>query len=233
MNENRKKYIFAWGILVIVFNLVVFVTPSEIAGYSKFRGAFWAGYLFVMVGMLLQFVCTWKSLEVNSSEKMFYKLPMLKLGYSTMIAMFVFGVAAMVIPNVPYWLGYIACLIILVFQIMAILKASAASSLIQNTEAKVKNNTSAWSMLIINAQGILDRAKSEEIKSQVKKVYEKLRFSDPVSNDDLYSIEEQIGVLLDKLNDAVVADDIEKSKGISTELIQRIQERNNKCMLYK
>ena len=71
MNDNRKKYIFCWGLLVAVFNLISFVTPSEVKGYVKFTGAFWAGYLFVMVGMLVQLVCTWNSLSVDNPPKLF------------------------------------------------------------------------------------------------------------------------------------------------------------------
>lgn len=233
MNDNRKKYIFCWGILVAVFNLISFVTPSEVKGYVKFTGAFWAGYLFVMVGMLVQLVCTWNSLSVDNAPKLFHKLPMLKLGYVTMVLMFVFGAAAMVIPNVPYWMGYVVCLLILAFQVIAIQKASVASDLIQKLDENVDKSTFEWKLMIAEIEGILNKSKSQDTKKKLNSVYEKIRYSDPKSNELLTDVEKQIRILIEKLNEAVVADDESQISELTTEIIQRVEERNKKCMLLK
>ena len=233
MNDNRKKYIFCWGILVAVFNLISFVTPSEVKGYVKFTGAFWAGYLFVMVGMLVQLVCTWNSLSVDNAPKLFYKLPMLKLGYVTMVLMFVFGIAAMVIPNVPYWMGYVVCLLILAFQVIAIQKASVASDLIQKLDENVDKSAFEWKLMIAEIEGILNKSKSQDTKKKLNSVYEKIRYSDPKSNELLTDVENQIRILIQKLNEAVVADDESQISELTTEIIQRVEERNKKCMLLK
>lgn len=233
MNDNRKKYIFCWGILVVVFNLVSFVTPSEVKGYVKFTGAFWAGYLFVMVGMLVQLVCTWNSLSVDNAPKLFYKLPMLKLGYVTMVLMFVFGIAAMAIPNVPYWMGYVICLIILAFQVIAIQKASVASDLIQKMDENVAKSTFEWKLMVAEIEGILNKTKSQDTKKKLNSVYEKIRYSNPKSNELLIDVENQIRILIEKLNEAVVADDESQISELTTEIIQKVEERNKKYMLLK
>ena len=31
-----KKYVIAWAVLVVIFNVIVFAVPSQIAGMSKF-----------------------------------------------------------------------------------------------------------------------------------------------------------------------------------------------------
>ena len=233
MNENRKKYIFCWGIFVVVFNLVSFITPAELKGYDKFGGAFWAGYLFVMIGMLVQFVCTWNALSVENAKKMFYKLPMLKLGYATMVLMFIFGTAAMTIPNIPYWLGYVVCLFVLAVQVIAIQKASIASDLIQMVDEKVSKSTFEWRFMVTEIEEILSKSKSKETKVIVNSVYEKIRYSDPKSNELLEEVENQIRTLLGKLSEAVALDDTSRIRDISTEIIQRVEERNKKCMLLK
>lgn len=46
MKKAFRTYAVIWAIVLAVFNVVCFVTPGEIAGISKFGGAFWAGYIF-------------------------------------------------------------------------------------------------------------------------------------------------------------------------------------------
>lgn len=39
MNKNFKFYLSIWAILFAIFNVAVFVSPSEAMGLSKFGGA--------------------------------------------------------------------------------------------------------------------------------------------------------------------------------------------------
>ena len=134
-----------------------------------------------------------------------------------MVLMFMFGVAAMVIPNVPYWMGYAVCLFILAFQVIAIQKASVASDLIQKLDENVAKSTFEWKLMVAEIEGILN----------------KIKYSDPKSNELLTDVENQIRILIQKLNEAVVADDASQISELTTEIIQRVEERNKKCMLLK
>lgn len=42
MKGTFKSYVIWWTVFVVVFNAVVFLTPNEMAGMTKFGGAFWA-----------------------------------------------------------------------------------------------------------------------------------------------------------------------------------------------
>ena len=43
MKKNFKFYAITWAILLALFNILVFLTPNEAAGMTKFGGAFWSG----------------------------------------------------------------------------------------------------------------------------------------------------------------------------------------------
>ena len=58
-----------------------------------------------------------------------------------------------------------------------------------------------------DADSLLSRAKSEPVKAACKKVFEALRYSDPVSAYGLVDVEERIKAEFDVLTDAVIADD--------------------------
>ena len=62
-----------------------------------------------------------------------------------------------------------------------------------------------------------------------KKVYEAIRYSDPMSNDALASVENQISTKLSELSDAVKADDFTSVTEIAKEVVILIGDRNKKC----
>ena len=71
------------------------------------------------------------------------------------------------------------------------------------------------------------------MKTECKKVYEAVRYSDPMSNDALSVIEAKITVKMDELSSAVGADDAAKAKEIADELVILVGDRNKKCRALK
>ena len=71
------------------------------------------------------------------------------------------------------------------------------------------------------------------MKTECKKVYEAVRYSDPMSNDALSVIEAKITVKMDELSSAVGADDAAKAKEIADELVILVGDRNKKCRTLK
>ena len=76
-------------------------------------------------------------------------------------------------------------------------------------------------------------AKTPELRTEVKKVYEAIRYSDPMSNAALEEINEQIQNQLSVFADAVKAEDFDLASSYSDELIILIDNRNKKCKLLK
>mgnify|MGYP006354641373 CR=1 FL=1 len=95
------------------------------------------------------------------------------------------------------------------------------------------SNTLFIKALITDAEGLIVKAKSEKGKAECKKVYEVLRYSDPMSNDALASVEGQLTVKFAELSEAVKDDNSEKATAIAKEVITLIGDRNKKCKLLK
>lgn len=77
------------------------------------------------------------------------------------------------------------------------------------------------------------RASCDEMKAETKKVYEAIRYSDPMSNNVLANIENQIQNEFNAFADAVKNNDIDLAKSSANELVILINDRNNKCRLIK
>ena len=79
----------------------------------------------------------------------------------------------------------------------------------------------------------MSRAKSEAVKAECKKVYEAVRYSDPMSSNALASIESEITITFAKLSEAVVDDNFETVSEFASEIIILLGDRNKKCKLLK
>ena len=181
MKKGFKQYTTAWAALLILFNLICFVTPAEWYGFNKFGGSFWAGYAVITLAFLGQLACAYKAFRAENAKKFFYNLPLITVSYTGLILTLILGGLCMAIPDVPNWLGAIVGAVVLAFTALAIIKASAAADIVESVDKKVAEKTAFLRMTTADAEVILASAKSAEVKAECKKVYEALRYSDPVS----------------------------------------------------
>ena len=164
MNKKFKYYAIVWAILLAVFNVICFVTPGEAAGMSKFGGAFWAGYIFITIAFIGQLVCAYIALKTDDKTKLFYNIPIIRISYTGLILTVVFGALCMAIPNLPNWVGIIVCVLVLAFTAIAVIKAKAASDVVENIDKKVKAQTMFVKSLTVDAESLLARAKTAKQK---------------------------------------------------------------------
>jgi hypothetical protein len=232
MNKKFKYYALVWAVLLVVFNVICFVTPNEAAGMNKFGGAFWTGYIFIIIAFIGQLVCAYIALNTNDKTRLFYNIPIIRISYTGLILTLIFGAACMAIPNLPNWIGIIVCLLILAFTAVAVIKAKAAADVVEHIDAKVKAQTVFVKSMTADAESLLSHVKTPEAKAACKKVYEAVRYSDPMSNDALSGVESQITLKFDELLNAV-NDGAENIGALADELVVLIGDRNKKCKLLK
>lgn len=233
MKKLFKSYLIIWVILLALFNTVAFAIPGW-GGQGKYTGSFWVGYVFITLAFAGQLFCAWHMTKKCSSGKtVFYHLPLLTISRAGLILTCVFGGLSMLISPLPYWVGVILCAIVLAFTAVAVVKADAAADLVSAVDEKTKANTFFIKSLTADAESLLARAGSEELRAACKKVYEAARYSDPVSHSALAALEREITLKLAALSDAVKAADAPAASGLADELAVLLRERNNKCKLLK
>ena len=232
MKKRFGVYCVIWAVLLALFNVIAFVSPGW-QDVEKFTAAFWTGYVLITVMLLGQLVCAWFALKEENSQKLFYKLPLIRVSYAGLIVSFVIGGLVMLISPLPYWVGIIVCAIILAATVIAVAKATVAADEVEKIDEKVKVQTFFIKSLTVDADSLLARAQSEEAKVQCKKVYEAVRYSDPMSHEALASAESAITVAFAKLTAAVGTDNAEAIQAAAEEVIILVGDRNKKCKLLK
>lgn len=225
MKKRFSFYAICWVVLLALFNVIVFVSPKWI-GVEKYDTAFWIGYAFICAAFLGQLACAWFALKEENATKLFYKVSLLTSSYTGLVVTFVVGGLCMLISPLPSWVGILACCIVLAANILAVIKAAAAIDEVQKIDHKVKQQTCFIKSLTVDAELLLSRATTEEEKTLCKKIYEAVRYSDPMSSYELLEIEEKIKSQFVKFSDTL-------SLEIAEELLIQIAERNRKCKLLK
>jgi len=215
-----------------VFQVICFIVPHE-EGASRFLGGFGVGYLFITISFLGQLACAYCAFKSENLTKLFYRIPLISVSYGGLMVMLVVGGLTMAIPGLPVWLGTIACLLVLAFSAIAVIKASAAADIVHSVDRKVKGKTLFIRTLTADAECLTANANSGEMKALCRKVWEAIRYSDPMSDDALHVIESQITVMFSAFSDAIMADDMDAGKSIAKELLILVNERDKKCKLLK
>lgn len=233
MKKSIGVYSIIWAICLAVFNVIVFVTPNEIAGVSKFSGSFWVGYIFITVAFLGQLICAFFAFKAKNLKKFFYNIPLISISYGGVIAMLVVGSVFMAIPVLPEWIAIIVCVIVLAFNVIAIIKATAAADIVSDIDEKIKTQTFFVKSLVVDAQSLMESAKTDALRAETRKVYEEIRYSDPMSNAALAEIDAHIKRQFNAFADAVASEDDELAKEAANALIEMVEQRNQKVKILK
>jgi hypothetical protein len=121
---------------------------------------------------------------------------------------------------------------LLVVAVVRVIFLSAGTKAIERVDEEVKASTSNWKMLAVQAQAVLAKT-PDSLKSDVRKVVETIRYSDPVENPSLSQYDEVIRENVAKLDRAVSEADAAMVSDLCVQLERQIKERNNVARLMK
>ncbi len=232
MKKIFKLYVVAWAVMFALFQVISFTVPGW-AGVGKYTPTFWIGYLCIMISFLGQLICAYIALKAGDSRKVFYRISLVVTSYTGLLLSFVFGGLCMLIPAFPFWAGSILCAAVLAFNVVSIMKTSVSATLVERADEKKKAQVSFLKTLTADAEILPAKAKSETVKKDCKRVYETVRYSDPVSCAALSAIEKEIAVKFSVFTKAVEEDNAAEVKEIADELMILLEDRNKKCRLLK
>lgn len=232
MKKRFHLYIVVWAVLLALFNVIAFVSVGW-AGQEKYTSSFWIGYVFITVMFIGQLICSYMAFKADSAKKLFYNISLIRTSYIGLIVSFIVGGLCMLISPLPYWVGVIVCAIVLVANVLSVIKAAAAIDEIERVDTKVKTQTFFIKSLTVDADTLMASAKSEAVKAECRKVYEAIRYSDPMSNEALAAVESQITVKFAALSDVVQANDPAAVAELANEVVVLVGDRNKKCKLLK
>lgn len=209
-------------ILFILFNIIAFAIPVE------HNNTFWILYSFTDVAILSQ-VFAWNLAFENRTtlKSKFYGIPVVNVSITYLFLQIVIFARCITIPNFPDWLALIICTTLLGCAMLGIIGTEVAREEIERVEQKIQTKVMFIKELQLEVELLINKESDANIKSALAKLVENIRYSDPISGESLFELEENI---LNRIKN------IENSKNklvAISEINDLILERNKRCKILK
>ena len=229
MTKNQKRTLVVLAIVLIVFSILGFALPF------KKNGLFWLSWLFGVLAIAVQvYVLKIAFNGADSVKSNFYGFPIAKIGIIYMVVQLVLSLIFMTLAAVaPIWIAVVLYVLALAAAAIGFIGADAMRDEIGRQDVKLETDTSCITTLRSLVYPLAVRCNDADAKAALIELADEFRYSDPVSNDALKTIETELETAVAKLQEAVSAGNAEQITGECRKVSELLTERNRLCKLNK
>ena len=222
MKKNSSKGYLILGILFILVSVIAFAVPT-----AK-TTAFWISYAFTVLAFAAQLII-WK-VALGRSESLkskFLGFPVVHIGIVYLVVQIIAFIVFLSIPTLPIWSAVVVCAVVAGVSAVCMIAADVGRSEIERVSAKVQEKASFIKHLRTEIELLADAETDAATKSALTQLAEKIRYSDPMSGEQIVDIENRIVAKIAELKSAT-----DKAK-IIDELNLLLDERNKTIKILK
>ena len=222
MKKNSTKGYVILGILFVLISIIAFAVPTVKTA------TFWIAYVFTAAAFAAQ-IGIWKTAlgKEGTLKSKFLGFPVVHIGIVyTVIQVIAFAVF-MFVPTLPTWSAIVVCSIIAGVSAVCMISADAGRNEIERVEAKVQKKVFYIRELQADIELLADNETNADVKTALTQLAEKIRFSDPMSSEQLVDLENKISIKAAELKTA------SSKLEIITELNSLLDKRSKKCKILK
>ena len=222
MKKNSTKGYVILGILFALISIIAFAVPT-----SK-TATFWIAYVFTAAAFAAQ-IGIWKTAlgKEGTLKSKFLGFPLVHIGIVYAVIQVIVFAVFMFVPTLPVWSAIVVCSVIAGISAVCMISADAGRDEIERVEAKVQKKVFYIRELQADLELLADNESDATVKTALTQLAEKIRFSDPMSNEQLADLEDKISTKIEELK--TTSSQLE----IITELNSLLDERNKKCKILK
>ena len=222
MKKNSSKGYAILGILFVLVSVIAFAVPL-----AK-TTAFWISYAFTVIAFAAQIII-WKSAlgRTEALKSKFLGFPVIHIGIVYLVVQIIAFSVFLFIPTLPIWSAVVACAAITGVFAVCLITSDVGRSEIERVSAKVQGKTFFIKQLQTEIELLADAETDIATKSALTQLAEKIRYSDPMSNEQIADIEDRITAKVAELKSST-----DKVK-IIDELNSLLDERNRKIKILK
>lgn len=222
MKKNSTKGYVILGILFALISIIAFAVPTVKTT------TFWITYVFTAAAFAAQ-IGVWRTAlgKAETLKSKFLGFPVVHIGIVYAILQVIAFVVFMFVPTLPAWSAIVVCSVIAGISAVCMIPSEAGRNEIERVEAKVQKNVFYIRELQADVELLAENESDTSVKTALTQLAEKIRFSDPMSNEQLADLENKISTKVAELK--TVSNKVE----IITELNSLLDERNKKCKILK
>ena len=222
MKKNSTKGYVILEILFVLISIIAFAVPTVKTA------TFWIAYVFTAAAFAAQ-IGIWKTAlgKEGTLKSKFLGFPVVHIGIVYAIIQTVAFAVSLFVPTLPVWSAIVVCSVIAGISAVCMISVDAGRNEIERVEAKVQNKVFYIRELQADIELLADNETNADVKTALTQLAEKIRFSDPMSNEQLADLEDKISTKIEELK--TTSSQLE----IITELNSLLDERNKKCKIAK
>ena len=222
MKKNSIKGYVILGILFVLISIIAFAVPTVKTA------TFWIAYVFTAAAFAAQ-IGIWKTAlsKEGTLKSKFLGFPLVHIGIVYAVIQVIAFAVFMFVPTLPTWSAIVVCSIIAGVSAVCMISADAGRNEIERVEAKVQKKVFYIRELQADIELLADNETNADVKTALTQLAEKIRFSDPMSNEQLVDLENKISIKAAELKNAA------SKMEIITELNSLLDERNKKYKILK
>ena len=222
MKKNKGMAYAVLAIAFVLFNVISFAIPT-----AK-TATFWTAYAFTTIAFASQIII-WKFAfkGADTLKSKFLGIPLISVGITYLIVQIIAFVVFMAFPIAPTWIAIVVCALILGFSAICLIGTETCRKEINRVEETVEKKVFYIKSLQVDVEMLASAERDTDTKAALAKLADKIRFSDPMSNEALADLEAEITAKVKELKTG------ENKAEIITVLDSLITERNKKAKLLK
>lgn len=221
MKKNSTKGYVILGILFALVSIISFAVPT-----AK-TATFWVAYVFTAAAFAAQIIIWRTALGKEALKSKFIGFPIVHIGIVYAIIQVIAFAVFLFAPTLPTWSAIVVCSIIAGISAVCMISSDAGCDEIERVEAKVQKKVFYIRELQADIELLADSETNADIKTALTQLAEKIRFSDPMSNEQLADLENKISIKAAELKTTT------SKLEIATVLHSLLDERNKKCKILK
>lgn len=192
--KNKSKFLplFIGIMLIAIYNILYFCIPfnRELSSSS-----FWICYVFTILFILIATFCWYFSFNKEQLKSNILGITIFKASCSFFLIHLVFNIIILILGSfiaIPSWICIVIETILLAFLIFIIIARNEYRGTVNSIQSKEIKTTTFLNEIKINFEIINNLSKESKYSSEINYLNEKIKYQDPVSNDEVSDLEKEI-----------------------------------------
>ena len=226
MKKSRTP-IICLGIFLLVYIFVVLLIPfvrNEV---------FWCSFVFSVIEYLVTSIVVVMAIKApNCNEKVF---ELVKIRYSCIFLSIctLVNIFLMAYGKIPMWGAIISNVIVISIYIVIIVIFSTLKRNESVFESGLSQQIQEFKSYSVKVEGFIEISHTLELKNSLCMLLEVLKYSDPITPEQLFDLNRNINQCFNKLEELLYSEHENEAFECSKELLNLLKERNHLCKLYK
>lgn len=225
--KNTIGIALIYVILLGVFNLLVFTI------FKTRTNVFWLSYAFMTLAFVVQIISMFLAFKPADVETAFFGIPLASFSIYYLCAELVIGALFMIYQRAGFTLALVIQIIVLAaFLVIAIISVMSRDT-VQQIGENIRENVSNLKSVLVDVELMRNSCTDPELKESLRRLSETIKYSDPMSNDSVTTVEQNIMRKLSELRVSIDDGQYEDAMQVCAAVERLYVERNKKLAISK